>query len=804
MAAEHTERAEATPPIQQVDPAGLALAGPAPTTRSAGEALVQRSALTVGAADDPSERDADRVADAVMRVLHDSSTPALVARGTADARDGGRVRRRSDHTGSSTSQPGSASSAPRIRRSAPIGLAGGTLDAETSSAIERRRGGGHGLDGRVRRRMEHGFGADLGHLRVHAGREASSLNESMQAEAFTVGNDIFLHSSAPDLGSSSGEHLLAHEIAHTFQQSGAGRRQVRRKMMSTAAFDAATDEGWFTARSKAQKSINAMLESYHAQFPWEQQLRMGVLQATAAVGKLEEIRTVAKMWIKDHEVEVNGVTTADPSRKKRRAGMDALIVACESEMLVLRDLIQYKSGGDVKGADHDLSAITIEQPSEAFSKVKEKYEGDATSAFRKLGFIIDGAVPLDGDKASVAMEVTIPIPPGFVTLEFKSEASRDGERVEAGITVGVTGGASVGSLAKISAGVGCYLTAKAKTGADVAELMSYALFRRCRQSVAVPREFTNAMWGNGRTGDFGWVKAEQWSLGVENRILGADPEAEVSTGAYAKLAAEFEVAPDLAKLGIEVKGTSGSTINKESLERAKGGAGQRNKTSSGSNVTDGGGMRGTTQKSVATEKFGLETSGSFSFGILSGGISAEFGWSKSKMVGGKPTYQFDTFKLNANFAGDLPIGKADNPIAAAIPNYVATINQIIRTSMAAAQAETAAKSGGVIVDSSLSYAAMVADLASVPEETWQPFAANPPTAGTSVDGKVTLELAGSFDFKAGSDGEALVVQLRLGKQAGITDAINKAGKVIDVFKMDISKSSRLVKVAYKGSKWVVS
>src|SRR5690606_34281329 len=103
-------------------------------------------------------------------------------------------------------------------------------------------------------------------------------------------------------------------------------------------------------------------------------------------------------------------------------------------------------------------------------------------------------------------------------------------------------------------------------GADVAELMSYALFRRCRQSIAVPREFTNAMWGNGRSGDFGWVKAEQWSLGVEERILGADPEAEVTSGAYGKAGAEVELAPDLAKLGIEVKGTSSATVNKESLE----------------------------------------------------------------------------------------------------------------------------------------------------------------------------------------------------------------------------------------------
>lgn len=801
MEAEHSER-EAVPPSPQLEAPRPALAkAVAPAGSSA--TMIQRSSLMVGAADDPSERDADRVADNVLRVLRDSATPALLAQGDELARRTARVQRRTDRLAASA-RHAAASSGPRIQRSATVGLAGGPLDATTSDTIERRRGHGNQLDGRVRRRMEHGFGTDLGHLRIHEGQQASSLNESMQAEAFAVGNDIFLHSSTPDLSSSSGERLLAHEIAHTFQQSGGGQRHIKRRMMSSAAFDKSTDEGFFTASSKAQKGIRALLDSYHANFPAEQQLRMGILQAKAAIGTLEQIRQIAQMWIKDHEVEVNGTTTADPNRKKRRAGMDALISACENEMLTLRDLIQYKSGGDIKDSNHDLSGITIEQPSEHFSKVKEQYEGDATSAFRKLGVIIDGAVPLDGDKASVAMEVTIPIPPGFITLELKTDAGRSGERVEAGVTVGVKGGASIGSLAKISAGIGCFLTAKAKTGADVAELMSYALFRRCRQSIAVPREFTNAMWGNGRSGDFGWVKAEQWSLGVEERILGADPEAEVTSGAYGKVGAEVELAPDLAKLGIEVKGTSSATVNKESLERAKGGAGKRNKTSSGSNVTDGGGMRGTTQKSVATEKLGLETSGSFSFGMLSGGISAEFGWSKSKMVGGKLTYQFDTFKLNANFAGEVPIGKG-NPIATLIPNYVASINQMIRSSMTAAQAQTSAKTGGVILDASAAtYAVAIAELASVPAETWQPFAANAPSAGLSGGASVSIELSGSFDFKAGTTGEALVVELRLGKKAGVAEAITKAGKVLDVFKLDISKSSRLVKVAYKGGKWVVS
>jgi len=108
------------------------------------------------------------------------------------------------------------STAGRVQRSA-IGLAGGELDSTTSDAIERRRGAGAPLEGRVRRRMEQGFGTDLGNVRLHTGTEASQFNESMQAAAFTVGNDVFLHQSSPDVSTGAGERLLAHEIAHTFQ-----------------------------------------------------------------------------------------------------------------------------------------------------------------------------------------------------------------------------------------------------------------------------------------------------------------------------------------------------------------------------------------------------------------------------------------------------------------------------------------------------------------------------------------------------------------------------------------------------------
>ena len=60
---------------------------------------------------------------------------------------------------------------------------------------------------------------------------------------------------------------------------------------------------------------------------------------------------------------------------------------------------------------------------------------------------------------------------------------------------------------------------------------------------------------------------------------------------------------------------------------------------------------------------------------------------------------------------------------------------------------------------------------------------------------MSLELSGSFDFKSGG-GDALVVELRLGKSSGLANAVSAGGDVVQVFKLDISKSSRLLKLSY--------
>lgn len=91
---------------------------------------------------------------------------------------------------------------------------------EVEEAIQRNRGNGQSLDGKVQAQMESAFGVDFGGVRVHTDAEADTLNRALDARAFTTGQDIFFRQGEYNPNSSSGRELLAHELTHVVQQTG--------------------------------------------------------------------------------------------------------------------------------------------------------------------------------------------------------------------------------------------------------------------------------------------------------------------------------------------------------------------------------------------------------------------------------------------------------------------------------------------------------------------------------------------------------------------------------------------------------
>ncbi|MCT7964687.1 DUF4157 domain-containing protein [Laspinema sp. D1] len=157
--------------------------------------------LTVGAGGDRYEQEADRVAQQVVNRIH---APQV-------------------NLNSSESNP--------VQRKISIqafGGEGGDVSSEWESQLNQARGGGQPLSPSLREPMEREFGADFSGVRVHTGAQADSLARSIQAKAFTTGQDVFFRQGAYEPGSRGGQELIAHELTHVVQQSGETATRIQR------------------------------------------------------------------------------------------------------------------------------------------------------------------------------------------------------------------------------------------------------------------------------------------------------------------------------------------------------------------------------------------------------------------------------------------------------------------------------------------------------------------------------------------------------------------------------------------------
>jgi Domain of unknown function (DUF4157)/A nuclease family of the HNH/ENDO VII superfamily with conserved AHH len=89
-----------------------------------------------------------------------------------------------------------------------------------SEKIKAKIGGGSPLPEHVRSQLETGLNTNLEHVRVHTDAEADVLAKSVNAIAFTSGQDIFFSSGSYNPNTKTGYELIAHEVTHTIQQAG--------------------------------------------------------------------------------------------------------------------------------------------------------------------------------------------------------------------------------------------------------------------------------------------------------------------------------------------------------------------------------------------------------------------------------------------------------------------------------------------------------------------------------------------------------------------------------------------------------
>jgi hypothetical protein len=158
--------------------------------------------LMVGSVNDPHEQEADRMAKRVV------STPTPTQ--TNDGSSQGIMQRQEEND--------LAQMKPQlVQRNSAAGFA---TDDTFAANLDRQRGRGVPLPVALRADFEPQFGADFSGVRVHTNTQSHQLNQSIQAKAFTTGQDIFFRQGAYEPGGREGQELIAHELTHVVQQNG--------------------------------------------------------------------------------------------------------------------------------------------------------------------------------------------------------------------------------------------------------------------------------------------------------------------------------------------------------------------------------------------------------------------------------------------------------------------------------------------------------------------------------------------------------------------------------------------------------
>jgi Domain of unknown function (DUF4157) len=178
----------------------------------------------VSQADDEFEREADRVADAVLAATpsraHTAAAAGPAAPGVPAVRVSNLVQRLPDpDTGIDAGTGDEDEETLQMERATGRGALHVTSAQE--ARVTALRGGGVPLGDAHRSFFEPRFGHDFSAVRIHHDARAAQSARELGARAYTVGHDIVFGAGEFQPGSAGGRRLLAHELTHVVQQRGA-------------------------------------------------------------------------------------------------------------------------------------------------------------------------------------------------------------------------------------------------------------------------------------------------------------------------------------------------------------------------------------------------------------------------------------------------------------------------------------------------------------------------------------------------------------------------------------------------------
>jgi hypothetical protein len=320
--------------------------------------LVIQPKLAIGAVGDKYEQEADRVAEQVVSQMNVSENSAIQRQEMLKVDDNPQLKMK-----------------PVVQCQSEESM---VATPEIETTIQQARGSGQALSDTIRQPMERSLGSDFSQVRIHTDDRANRLNESIQAKAFTTGQDIFFKHGEYNPGNRQKQKLIAHELTHVVQQNSA---TVQRNLIQR-------NPKLSDSEKKAVNSLKAKIPNNQAaQKIYKDNERLLTLDEITAIETLSSSRQGQK-WLYDkgflpnYEVEkyAEGKSFTDWSERTYKHKIQIATYQYNNGLTntpgYWKALSVYKQTAEIYEMDTQKWADTLEIPEEKKKHESEKSEDE--------------------------------------------------------------------------------------------------------------------------------------------------------------------------------------------------------------------------------------------------------------------------------------------------------------------------------------------------------------------------------------------------------------------------------------------
>ncbi|OYQ62243.1 hypothetical protein B9G53_23185 [Pseudanabaena sp. SR411] len=175
--------------------------------------------LNIGEPDDKYEKEADNTAARVVKQINSSPQDSSVQK-----QEGEEASLQRSLSSSIQREEGIEEEDEELQMKSLVqrreNISGGEALEDLESSIQSARGSGQSLDPSLQTKMGQAMGSNFSGVKIHTDSQSDQLNKSIQAKAFTTGQDVFFRQGAYEPSSRGGQELIAHELTHVMQQTG--------------------------------------------------------------------------------------------------------------------------------------------------------------------------------------------------------------------------------------------------------------------------------------------------------------------------------------------------------------------------------------------------------------------------------------------------------------------------------------------------------------------------------------------------------------------------------------------------------